>query len=142
MIKVKNHDTKFKQKLLNILLLIGIPVITVIVIMSAVKSFDHKKIDIIKEELIVVEDMLQDYLADEETLPVFMTTKIIDNIRGEVSNKTVFNLDGIVKNMDLSQNYYGLPTVITIPVGSKLGGKFISDENRNVYYIHNRKMRL
>lgn len=26
-----------------------------------------------------------------------------------------------------------------IPVDSKLGGKIISDENRNVYYIPNRK---
>ena len=139
---MKTHDIKLKQKLLNILLLIGIPVITVLVIFSAIKFFDYKKIDIIAEELILAEDMLEIYLDDDENLPVFMTTKIIDNIEREVYDKTVFNSEGIVKSMNSNQDYYGFPTIIIIAMDSKLKGKFISDENRNIYYIHNRKMRL
>lgn len=136
-----SSNNQSKQKILKTIYLIGIPIIVVLIIVFATKFFDNKMIDKIEEELSIAEDMLEDFLADEETLPVFMTANIIEDIKAEINGKTVFNSDGVVENVDSNQDYYGLPAIISVYLNSKFEGKFLSDENRNVYYIHNRKIK-
>lgn len=139
--KVKDNNTS-KGKTLNILLLIGIPLITVLVIVSATKFFDNNKVDEIKSDLNDAEYMLEDFLSNEDSLPASVNAYLIDDIETKTLGKTVFNSNEIVKNVDLNKNYYRIPGIISAIIDFKLKGDFIWDNTGRVYYIHYRKLNL
>lgn len=136
-----DNNISKQEKLKSILILI-ISIVFVLAFMGIFKFNDYKTLNQIKENVIRAEMILEGYMSDQDGLPEGHRVFAETNIETKLSEKRVFNSEGLVANIDLDKEYYRVPGIVNVAMNSKLDGYFICDKDGNVFYVHNRKLKI